>query len=75
MYKQEASAGSRVSTFVDETCSPSEVPLSLLHGHSVIQSENCVFTTRLLRTCTPTIRTFFKQYRNIQKEMMATVVL
>ncbi|EYC40341.1 hypothetical protein Y032_0618g703 [Ancylostoma ceylanicum] len=40
---------SRISTFMDESlCSSSEVPLRLSPGYSVIQSEICAFTTRLV---------------------------
>ncbi|RCN46963.1 T-complex protein 11 [Ancylostoma caninum] len=67
---------SRISTFVDEMlCSPSEVPRRLLPGLSVIQSEICAFTARLLRICIHNRRTFFELYRNMLKEIMATAVL
>ncbi|KAL6736724.1 hypothetical protein Aduo_007043 [Ancylostoma duodenale] len=67
---------SRISTFVDEMlCSPSEVPRRLLPGLSVIQSEICAFTARLLRICIHNRRTFFELYRNILKEIMSTAVL
>ncbi|VDM72132.1 unnamed protein product [Strongylus vulgaris] len=58
----------RVETFVDEMlCSPSEVPRRLLPGLSVIQSELCAFTARLLRICIHNRRTFFELYRNMLK--------
>ncbi|EYB89847.1 hypothetical protein Y032_0227g2823 [Ancylostoma ceylanicum] len=66
----------RISTFVDEMlCSPSEVPRRLLPGLSVIQSEICAFTARLLRICIHNRRTFFELYRKILKEVIETDVL
>ncbi|CAJ0607109.1 unnamed protein product [Cylicocyclus nassatus] len=58
----------RIEAFVNEMlCSPSEVPRRLLPGLSLIQSELCAFTARLLRICIHNRKTFFELYRNMLK--------
>lgn len=64
---------SRIAVFVEAILrSPSEVPHRLLPGLSVIQSELCAFTARLLRLCVHNRRTFFELYRSMLKEIKAT---
>nr|CDJ83944.1 T-complex 11 domain containing protein [Haemonchus contortus] len=66
---------SRIATFVEEILrSPSEVPHRLLPGLSVIQSELCAFTARLLRLCVHNRRTFFALYRSMINEIESNLV-